>query len=147
MRRIGVNSSLDLRYVISPPLSFPITETLIVVRFKDVFATDFCYGFIQFSPTLSLHLPGGISFDLMHYWDGQPVRFLCCERKREAEGDGGGGEEGGADDVPWGRVLWCVAIEPVPDEEESQHVPQSQPRPQTVDEDGGPQHDLADDID
>jgi hypothetical protein len=78
---------------------------------------DFCYGFIQFTPTLSLQLPGGISFDLMHYWDGQPVRFMCCERKRDGEGDSEG-EEGDADsDVPWGRVLWCVAIELVPDEE------------------------------
>lgn len=114
-----------------------------------MFTTDFCYGFIQFAPTLSLNLPGGISFDLMHYWDGQPVRFMCCERKREADSDGGGGggEEGGADDVPWGRVLWCVAIEQVPDEEGSQPAPQSQPRSQMVDEDGGPQNDLAGDID
>jgi len=53
----------------------------------------------------------------MHYWDGQPVRFMCCERKRGGEGDSEG-EEGDADpDVPWGRVLWCVAIELVPDEE------------------------------
>ncbi|KAI0296433.1 hypothetical protein BC826DRAFT_875918, partial [Russula brevipes] len=72
---------------------------------KDIFTIDFCYGFIHFSPTLALHLPGGISFDLMHYWDGQPVRFVCCERKRE-------GEEGDAgSDVPWGRILWCMAIE------------------------------------
>ncbi|KAH9177738.1 hypothetical protein EDB89DRAFT_1844248 [Lactarius sanguifluus] len=110
---------------------------------EDVFTTDFCYGFIHFAPTLSLNLPGGISFDLMHYWDGQPVRFMCCERKREAENDGGGGsEEGGADNVPWGRVLWCVAIEQVPDEEESlptpMPIPQSQSRSQTVNEGGDP---------
>ncbi|KAF8273476.1 hypothetical protein EI94DRAFT_1563982 [Lactarius quietus] len=111
---------------------------------EDVFTTDFCYGFIQFAPTLSLQLPGGISFDLMHYWDGQPVRFMCCERKREAES---GGEEGGADDVPWGRVLWCVAIELVPDEEGAHPTPQGQPQSKTVGEDGGvPQHKLADDI-
>lgn len=30
---------------------------------------------------LSLRLPGGMSFDLMHYWDGQPVRFVCRRRK------------------------------------------------------------------
>ena len=80
----------------------------------------------------------------MYYWDGQPVRFMCCERKRETES---AGEEGGADDVPWGRVLWCVAIEPVPDEEGSQPAPQSQPQSQTVGEDGGPKHELANDID
>ncbi|KAH9006533.1 hypothetical protein EDB86DRAFT_2874610 [Lactarius hatsudake] len=117
---------------------------------EDVFTTDFCYGFIHFAPTLSLNLPGGISFDLMHYWDGQPVRFMCCERKREAENDGGGGsEDGGADNVPWGRVLWCVAIEQVPDEEESlptpMPIPQSRSRSQTINEGGDPQHDLADD--
>jgi hypothetical protein len=104
---------------------------------QDLFTTDFCYGFIHFAPTLSLNLPGGISFDLMHYWDGQPVRFMCCERKREAESDGGGGEDGGADDVPWGRVFWCVAIESVPDEEGSQPASLSQQRSQMVDEDGG----------
>jgi Protein of unknown function (DUF1769) len=93
--------------------------------YQDVFTTDFCYGFIQFSPTLSLQLPGGISFDLMHYWDGQPVRFMCCERKREVECEEEA-KEGGADsDVPWGRVLWCVAIELVPDEEQSQPQLQS----------------------
>ncbi|GLB42078.1 putative DUF1769-domain-containing protein [Lyophyllum shimeji] len=74
---------------------------------RDVITTDFCYGFLEFSPTLSLRLPGGISFDLMRYWDGQPVRFVCCERKKE----GDGGEE------PWGRMFWCVAIEMADDEE------------------------------
>jgi len=72
---------------------------------------------MQFTPTLSLQLPGGISFDLMHYWDGQPVRFMCCERKRGGEGDGDGEEADADSDVPWGRVLWCVTIELVPDEE------------------------------
>ena len=67
-----------------------------------------------------------MSFDLMHYWDGQPVRFVCCERKRGGDGDSES-EEGNADsDVPWGRVLWCVAIELVPDEE-PQLQPQVQP--------------------
>ncbi len=57
----------------------------------------------------------------MHYWDGQPVRFVCCERKRQDNGDGLG--EGDAEsDVPWGRVLWCVAIQLIPDE------PQPQPQ-------------------
>jgi hypothetical protein len=132
----------EVRYV--SPTAFPYRPRR--RTWQDVFTTDFCYGFIQFAPTLSLNLPGGISFDLMHYWDGQPVRFMCCERKREAES---GGEEGGADDVPWGRVLWCVAIEPVEDDDEegSQPVPQCQPRSQTVGENGGPQDNLVDEID
>jgi len=76
---------------------------------EDVITTDFCYGFINFSPTLSLQLPGGISLDLMKYWDGQPVRFVCCERKEGVVGDG----------EPWGRIFWCVAIE-INDEEDAQ---------------------------
>ena len=70
--------------------------------------TDFCYGFINFSPSLSLQLPGGFSLDLVKYWDGQPVRFVCCERKKVVVN---GGE-------PWGRIFWCVAIEMVNDEED-----------------------------
>ena len=41
---------------------------------------------------------------MMKYWDGQPVRFVCCERGRgNAPGEG----------PPWGRVFWCVVIRPV----------------------------------
>jgi len=71
----------------------------------DVITTDFCYGFITF-PELSLCLPGGISFDLTKYWDGQPVRFVCCERA--PDGTSGLG----------GEYFWCVAIERVPEGEE-----------------------------
>jgi len=53
----------------------------------------------------------------MHYWDGQPVHFVCCERKRQAEGDGDADAEF---DVPWGRVLWCVVIQLVTDEPQPQ---------------------------
>lgn len=67
---------------------------------------DFCYGFINFTPTLSLQLPGGLSFDLMKYWDRQPVRFVCCKRKDSAEIEGD----------PWGRIFWCIAIDLVEDE-------------------------------
>ncbi|PFH49904.1 hypothetical protein AMATHDRAFT_62184 [Amanita thiersii Skay4041] len=70
---------------------------------EDVISTDFCYGFLEFQPSLSLRLPGGITFDLMRYWDGQPVRFVCCERKDSNSSN----EEG------WGRVFWCVVIEMV----------------------------------
>ncbi|ESK88475.1 duf1769 family protein [Moniliophthora roreri MCA 2997] len=70
---------------------------------QDVITTDFCYGFLEFSPTISLRIPGGLSFDLMRYWDGQPVRFVCCERKDPNTEDNDG--------VPWGRIFWCVVIE------------------------------------
>ena len=66
---------------------------------------DFCYGFLEFNPSLALRLPGGLSFDLMRYWDGQPVRFVCCQRKdvvgslQEEDGD------------PWGMIFWCLSIE------------------------------------
>ncbi|KAI0676355.1 hypothetical protein C8Q78DRAFT_1157991 [Trametes maxima] len=73
---------------------------------EDVVTTDFCYDFLQFSHSgIALRLPGGITIDVMKYWDGQPVRFVCCDRARRGAG-GGGGER------PWGRVLWCVVIEP-----------------------------------
>ncbi|KAK0458092.1 uncharacterized protein EV420DRAFT_1620875 [Desarmillaria tabescens] len=74
---------------------------MIVFSDQDVITADFCYGFLEFNPSLALRLPGGISFDLMRYWDGQPVRFVCCERNpdRDAEGD------------PWGRIFWCIVIE------------------------------------
>ena len=55
---------------------------------------------------VTLRLPGGISIDLMKYWDGQPVRFVCCERLRKGER---------TQDRPWGRVRWCVVIEPAED--------------------------------
>ncbi|KAH9852266.1 DUF1769-domain-containing protein [Lenzites betulinus] len=68
---------------------------------EDVVTTDFCYDFLQFSHQgIKLRLPGGITIDVMKYWDGQPVRFVCCERA------------GRDRDRPWGRVLWCVVIEP-----------------------------------
>ncbi|KAL5480838.1 hypothetical protein ACEPAI_9778 [Sanghuangporus weigelae] len=53
---------------------FSRTENRRAVTFgpDDVLTTDFCYGFITF-PELALCLPGGISFDLAKYWDGQPL--------------------------------------------------------------------------
>ncbi|KAG8933880.1 hypothetical protein FRC03_010929 [Tulasnella sp. 419] len=64
---------------------------------EDVLEMDFCYGFLRF-PSLDLQLPGGISFDLKKYWDGQPVRFVCCERAK----DGSAIE---------GETYWCVIFE------------------------------------
>jgi hypothetical protein len=79
---------------------------------QDLITLDFCYGFLEFSPSLALRLPGGISFDLMHYWDGQPVRFVCCERRKHTSDEELGGD-------PWGKVFWCVSIELASDEEGS----------------------------
>jgi len=64
--------------------------------------TDFCYGFLEFAPSLALRLPGGLTFDLVRYWDGQPVKFVCCQRKNSSAADG---------EDPWGTLFWCVSIE------------------------------------
>ena len=69
---------------------------------------------MNFAPSLSLQLPGGLSFDLMRYWDGQPVRFVCCERASSSVFSSSNPAEEGRD--PWGRIFWCVAIEVVDDE-------------------------------
>ncbi|PPR04581.1 hypothetical protein CVT24_012009 [Panaeolus cyanescens] len=87
---------------------------------QDIITTDFCYGFISFAPSLALQLPGGLSFDLIKYWDGQPVRFVCCQRKgSRAAGEAStlDEEEDGDSDDPWGRVFWCIAIEIADDDD------------------------------
>lgn len=66
----------------------------------DLLTADFCYGFLSF-PSLTLKLPGGLSFDCKKYWDGQPVRFVCCERPPDSEGTMSGP----------GRTFWCVSFE------------------------------------
>lgn len=77
---------------------------------QDLISIDFCYGFLEFNPKLVLRLPGGITFDLMKYWEGQPVRFVCCERKQSSNGE----EDDGS---PTGKLFWCVSIELAEDEE------------------------------
>ncbi|GAA6018505.1 hypothetical protein JCM11491_006427 [Sporobolomyces phaffii] len=47
---------------------------------KHVVRGDFSHGFLDFS-TLSLSLPGGLSFSLAKYWNGEPVTFVCRSRK------------------------------------------------------------------
>ncbi|KAJ7125027.1 hypothetical protein C8R44DRAFT_782088 [Mycena epipterygia] len=103
---------------------------------QDLITTDFCYGFLEFAPSLRLQLPGGLGFNLTRYWDGQDVRFVCCERQHvppfdhaaplhepecsdssthgEQEHEGGAGEG----DDPWGRVFWCVSIQQGSEDEE-----------------------------
>ncbi|KAJ2911526.1 hypothetical protein MD484_g8890, partial [Candolleomyces efflorescens] len=122
------DSSLDkLRDLPSSRRSFfskPEHRRLVTFGPDDSITTDFCYGFLSFTPSPNspggngrdsatgprLDIPGGLSFDLGRYWDGQPVRFVCCERK------GDGPDEVG--DQPWGRTFWCVAIEMVDDDED-----------------------------
>ncbi|KAI0697503.1 hypothetical protein C8T65DRAFT_662100 [Cerioporus squamosus] len=74
---------------------------------EDLITTDFCYDFLTFSPDgILLKLPGGLSIEMTKYWDGQPVRFVCCERLKKEERTA---------ERAWGRILWCVVIEPVAD--------------------------------
>ncbi|KAG9313564.1 hypothetical protein JVU11DRAFT_5891 [Chiua virens] len=82
----------------------------VVLGPRDLITTDFCYGYLEFSPTLGLRLPGGISFDLVRYWDKHPVRFICCERGKPSSG------EDGVD--PVGQVFWCVSFEEGDDDDE-----------------------------
>ncbi|KAK4048381.1 hypothetical protein OIO90_005851 [Microbotryomycetes sp. JL221] len=50
---------------------------------KDLhFKADFCNGYIDFN-TLSLKLPIKLTFPLARYWDGQPVTFVCRNRKSQ----------------------------------------------------------------
>ncbi|GAA5939255.1 hypothetical protein JCM1841_002934 [Sporobolomyces salmonicolor] len=44
---------------------------------------DFSHGFLDFA-TLALALPGGLSFSLAKYWNGEPVVF-SCQRRRDGE--------------------------------------------------------------
>lgn len=88
--------------------------------------TDFCYDFLQFNSNggIGLKLPGGISIDLLRYWDGQPVRFVCCERatssgaisqqQPQTQIYAQTGTQGQTKD-PWGKILWCVVIESADD--------------------------------
>ncbi|KAF8503903.1 DUF1769-domain-containing protein [Hysterangium stoloniferum] len=76
---------------------------------KDVLTTDFCYGFLSF-PTLALNLPGGISFDLKKYWDGQPVRFVCVEREVKEDRD-----EDEDEAIEKEQMFWCVVVQAAED--------------------------------
>ncbi|WFD31639.1 hypothetical protein MSPP1_002678 [Malassezia sp. CBS 17886] len=63
-------------------LSHETNRKNLVVTPDDVLTVDFCNGYIDFN-TLHLVLPfaGTLSFDLQKYWDGQPVRYVCKNRK------------------------------------------------------------------
>lgn len=74
---------------------------------------DFCHGYLEFSPTVVLRLPGGISFDALKHWDGQPVRFVCCKRKKSSSNAGLSISDtrGDTESDPCGDILWCVQFE------------------------------------
>ncbi|KAF8127485.1 hypothetical protein K438DRAFT_1646306 [Mycena galopus ATCC 62051] len=105
--------------------SSDLNRKAVVLGPQDLITTDFCYGFLEFAPSLRLRLPGGLGFDLARYWDGQGVRFVCCERKNASmpepvydPEDSEKRECGlGINEDPWGRVFWCVSIEMTEDEE------------------------------
>ena len=72
--------------------------------------TDFCYDYLSFSSTgITLTLPAGMSIDMMRYWDGQPVYFVCASRASDNKRD---------DDHPLGKIFWCIAIEVLDEDED-----------------------------
>lgn len=77
---------------------------------QDLLSADFCHHFLEFGrDSIVLRLPCGLSIDLLRYWDGQPVRFVCAERAKPGEKHDG---------TPWGRIFFCVVIEKVSDDVE-----------------------------
>ncbi|TKY89657.1 hypothetical protein EX895_001442 [Sporisorium graminicola] len=56
----------------------------IIVDKDQIVTADFFNGFLDFND-LTLHIPfsGGLKFDLKKYWDGQPVRYICKDRKND----------------------------------------------------------------
>ncbi|KAI6044038.1 hypothetical protein EDC04DRAFT_505183 [Pisolithus marmoratus] len=77
----------------------------------DIITIDFCYGFLEFYPDIILRLPAGITFDLMKYWDKQPIRFVCGTRRGPSDG------EKKEDDEPIAEMFWCVEVVSADDNE------------------------------
>lgn len=96
--------------------SSPQHRQEIVFGPEDLITTDFCYGYLQFNPTLALRLSGGMTFDLMKYWDRHPVRFVCCKRRKTEDGERSDGQ-------PTGELYWIVSIETVDESDIHQEVP------------------------
>jgi len=71
---------------------------------SNVIQADFVHGFLSFNQGLALSLPIGMSFDLMKYWDGRPIWYVCCERNKDGKGPG--------------EPFWSVGFEIVEDEDE-----------------------------
>lgn len=95
--------------------SSPQHRQEIVFGPEDLITTDFCYGYLQFNPTLALRLSGGMTFDLMKYWDRHPVRFVCCKRKKPEDGERSDGQ-------PTGDLYWIVSIETADESDIHQEV-------------------------
>ncbi|EIW78573.1 DUF1769-domain-containing protein [Coniophora puteana RWD-64-598 SS2] len=93
----------------------------------DELTLDFCYGYLEFAPSLTLRLPGGISFDLMRFWDRHPVRFVCCERGRVGT-PASAAENLGEGETAYGRVFWCVSFELADDGDEGEGVGRTEER-------------------
>lgn len=74
---------------------------------QDLITADFCHHYLDFSEdSIVLRLPCGIAIDLLRYWDGQPIRFVCAERNKGPS----------ADRTPWGRIFFCIVMEKVDDD-------------------------------
>lgn len=58
------------------------------VRFgpSTLIQSDFCHGYLEFAKGegLELSLPV-VKLDLLRYWDGRPVWFVCCERRKDGK--------------------------------------------------------------
>jgi hypothetical protein len=56
----------------------------ITIKPDQIITADFVNAYINFND-LTLHIPfsGGLKFDLKKYWDGQPVRYICKDRKND----------------------------------------------------------------
>lgn len=98
--------------------SLPTSQSISTTRklhFKDVanrqavtfkpsqyVSCDFCHGYLSFADNgLGLSFPM-VHFDLVKYWDGRPVLFVCCERDK-VSGKGPG------------NIIWCVGFEIIED--------------------------------
>ncbi|KAI0087392.1 DUF1769-domain-containing protein [Irpex rosettiformis] len=92
---------------------FKIVEHRELVTFgpNDLIIADFCYNFLLFSPCgVQLKLPGGFSLDMMRFWDGRPVNFVCGARRSQDS----------PDQSPLGEVFFCLAIEVLRDDKEDE---------------------------
>jgi len=75
--------------------------------------TDFCHGYLSFGGdpsdgggkgNLGLSLPK-IHFDLMKYFDGRPLWYVCCEKGKDGKGPG--------------PMIWCVAFQILLDDDDT----------------------------